>query len=221
MTTPTRLETLELFVRTLKETAILGIAVYFAWFILPLLPSMSKTLATGTVSELNIFGLGVKVAQAEQKLELALATAPQKTLTDVVVSTESRPVVEALQAVRDINPSRKEEATTITVQANGTQTTRQIGRTFWVYLGIFNGSNLRGIGFDVNAMPEKQSTIRAIEYVYKRKSVPTTTDGKTWKLGDVVGVVKPNERLKIVGFFMRPGDQPQTEVVWSEVYAEN
>ena len=221
MTTPTRLEELELLVRTLKEIAILGIAIYFAWFILPLLPSMSKALTTATVSEMSIFGLGFKVAQAEQKLELALTTAPQKTLTDAVVTTESRPVAEALQAVRDINPSRKDETTTVTVQANGTQTTRQVGRTFWVYLGILSGTNLKGIGFDVNAMPERQSTIRAIEYVYKRKSVPTTTDGKTWKFGDVVGVVKPTEKLKVVGFFKRPGDQPQTEVVWSEVYTEN
>ena len=221
MTIPTRLETFELLVRTLKEVAILGIAIYFAWFILPLLPNMSKALTTGTVSELNIFDLGVKVAQAEQKLELALTTAPQKTLTDAVVSTESRPIAEALQAVRDINPSRKEETTTVTVQANGTQTTKQIGRTFWVYLGIFNGANLKGVGFDVSAMPEKQSTNRAVEYVYKRESIPLTADGKTWKLGNVVGVVRPNEKLKVVGFFKRPGVQPQTEVVWSEVYTEN
>lgn len=70
-------------------------------------------------------------------------------------------------------------------------------KEFWVYLGSATNLSVWDTKyFDFESVPKNGDVIQSRGTVYKRDSYPTYNDG--WIYGAVVGVVKPNDSVKIL-----------------------
>ena len=69
--------------------------------------------------------------------------------------------------------------------------------SFWVYVGQFqNGRFIRSPNFNVTQIPKADDELAATADTYKRDALPVP-QGQDWRLGQIVGVVKEGQHVKV------------------------
>ena len=135
-------------------------------------------LARSGVESIKIGELELKLRQAEQAIK-TLANNPQA----------SPPTTSPkLEGPRDQTP--------LPSLAPALQLINEPG-SFWVYVGQFqNGRFIRPPNFNVPQIPKVDDDLVATTDTYKRDALPVPT-GQNWRLGQIVGVVKEGQHVKI------------------------
>lgn len=77
-------------------------------------------------------------------------------------------------------------------------TTINLGSRNWVYLGQMVNGILTFDHFGLKNLPIIGEQITAQDAVYKRKDLPIQLKNSDWKLGDIKGVVKGGESVKVL-----------------------
>jgi len=159
------LDSIERFVKVLKEVTLLGVIVYLAWYLVPFVPKWVTKLDSAQISEISLAGVGFKLAQVEQKLQQVVTSdAARKSANDERVTPDKRLIAEALESVRSVTAQTSGR---LESPAQSTSDT-----SFWVYLGAAKGSSLPQRIFRTSELPKEGQVIQAATDVYQRKSAP-------------------------------------------------
>ena len=135
-------------------------------------------LARSGVESIKIGELELKLRQAEQAIK-TLANNPQVTPPTTAPKQEGP---------KDQTPPPSLSPALQLINEPG---------SFWVYVGQFqNGRFIRSPNFNVTQIPKADDELAATADTYKRDALPVP-QGQDWRLGQIVGVVKEGQHVKV------------------------
>ena len=89
----------------------------------------------------------------------------------------------------------------------------EVPGSFWVYLGQYqNGHYLRHPNFETQGIPNMNDELKTWTDTYKRSALPVKTGPDNWKLGEIVGVIKEGQRVRV-----HKVDKIEDENYWLQV----
>lgn len=221
-----RLDTIERYVKLFKECVLIIIAAYLARFLVPLIPSLTSKLGQANIEEVSLAGIGIKLSQAQQKLEKAItADAPQisNTAKDESLSPEKMLVADAWESIRALNlqahqqkPFDKPSSTTPS-KISATPMPSDNSNSSWVYLGVSSGGEFTSKNFPLAKLPNEGESITAINDIYRRSKLPQYNNNEDWELGNAIGVIRSGQTLKIQKIQKVESNQGGPDIIWAKV----
>ena len=228
-TTSERLDTIERFFKLFKEFVLILVFTYLGWFLIPLIPSITNKLGQAQIEQLSLAGVSIKLSQAEQKLEKAIAVnAPQtsNSAKDEHVSPDTMLIAEAWESLHSINKEANQKLTSssnekpASITADHPQTTPTSANQnegAWVYLGVMSGNSLTSKSFSISNLPKEGDIITASADIYKRDAWPRYSDQENWKLGGATGVIRAGQMVKINKVQTIASKSDDGNIVWIKV----
>jgi len=209
---PTKLETVERFLKVIREATLLAGLGFALYFLGPHIPSIASQLGTAQVDQLEFMGLQFKIQQAEATLQAAVkAEAPQEGQEDRQVGEQTKLIADALQTL-----SSATVPTSVSAAAPSDASPALDDRnSFWVYLGARRAGMWVTRYFDLEAVPTPDTSIRPTVDVFKRRSVPVVRQGE-WVMGEAAGVLQTGTPVIVIRTASVPGTENR-ELWWAEV----
>lgn len=206
--------------KLLRELFMLGVGVYLAVYLLPLLPQLVGQLDGAKLSEVELGGVKLKLQEAEQALEAAVRTqAPKIGNTDTSASEQTILVAKALNSVRSASLQSVPQPLISTKSAVATLapivSLMSGAQSYWVYVGAHRDGVWLTKYFDISSMPGAGDVVRATKNVFKRQSSPTYKSPE-WILGSPVGVLQVGEKVQVIRLESVPGTEGRS-LIWAEV----
>ncbi len=221
--TPANFDIIERVFKLLRELFLLGVGVYLAVFLLPLLPQLVGQIDGAKLSEVELGGVKLKLQEAEQALEAAVRTqAPKTGNADTSASEQTILVAKALSSVRSaaqqsVPQPLANTKSAIETLAPITYVIESSTQSYWVYVGAYRDGVWLTKYFDISAMPAAGDVVRATKDVFKRQSSPTFKSTE-WTLGSPLGVLQVGERVQVIRLENVPGTEGRS-LIWAEVKA--
>jgi hypothetical protein len=154
-------------------------------------------------------GFTVKLEQAKANLSAALNTqVAADGKQDKPVASGLKPLATALEgtesALAELRAPSKASSQT---QPAAAASPGGPARGSWVYMGVEKDGVWNPDYFHAKGQPAKGQEIAAVTDVFKRDGQPThLAASDDWKLGKVVGVLRPNQRVRVVDVASIPSD---------------
>ncbi len=207
-----KLDTVERLLKIFQNIMILVMLGGILFFLGPETPRIVKELQKSSVSGVDLGLIKFKIDQAEENIKTALqgvhdTSEPE----DARVPDELKPIAVALESIRDAGTdpafatSYKDDSLGVTAP-------------FWVYLGARRGDMWITSLFDFREIPAPGAIIQSTSDVFRRQRAPEFSDGQ-WTKGEIVGVLKAGEAVKVVQIEHIPGTDMR-ELWWAEVVQE-
>jgi hypothetical protein len=218
----------ERMLRSAKELAVLALAIYLGWYLVPFVPAIAKSLAksleTSNVTEVNVAGITVKLQQAASNLAKVKdqldqdANKPKDVPVDKSVPPENKLVVDAIESIRAAAAQAGAATKPAAVQppAVALDPSAAPNEAFWVYLGQAKGDTLIAKNFRASTVPSPGDVIVANADVYKRNAAPAKRNNE-WYLGDTVGVLKTGQSVTVRRIERIPSTNPDLKLIWAQV----
>lgn len=218
-----RLDIAERIAKLVREGLILLVCVYFAWYLVPLLPQFAAQLKRAQVTDVDVGGIKLKLQLAEGALEQVVRTqAPEKGNVDERASEQAKLVAQALDTVRSAaQPIQLSGSAVAETRVSGTLsklpgTPAAVGgSSYWVYVGAYKDGRWQTKYFDISGEARPGDTLRAAANVFRRQAAPAVVN-EEWLLGTPMGVLQAGDRVRVLRVQSVPGSG-ERELIWAEV----